>query len=155
MFFEFTLKKRFSGLKMYHSDIRKSVIAKISLWSNRAYIWVSLWNFFSAPSVSRGSTYLRKTQNISKKWFLEGFFNLKNSSKTCFSWIHTCFDEDIEAYECAIDMVDGALETLDLTLSKRGIVGFTFGFFVDDSDSFSFFSPFFFWIFLNFLNVSQ
>ena len=106
------------------------------------HIWVSLWNFFSAPSVSRGSTYLRKTQNISKKWFLESFFNLKNNSKTCFSWIHTCFDEDMEAYECAIDMVDGALETLDLTLSKRGIVGFTFGFFVDDSDSFSKFSFF-------------
>ena len=48
----------------------------------------------------------------------------------------------MEAYECAIDMVDGALETLDLTLSKRGIVGFTFGFFVDDSDSFSKFSFF-------------
>ena len=54
----------------------------------------------------------------------------------------------MEAYECAIDMVDGALETLDLTLSKRGIVGFTFGFFVDDSDSFSKFS--FFEFFENF-----
>ena len=39
-------------------------------------------------------------------------------------------------------MVDGALETLDLTLSKRGIVRFTFGFFVDDIDSFSKFSFF-------------
>ena len=54
----------------------------------------------------------------------------------------------MEAYECAIDMVDGALGTLDLTLSKRGIVGFTFGFFVDDSDSFSKFS--FFEFFENF-----
>ena len=54
----------------------------------------------------------------------------------------------MEAYECAIDMVDGALETLDLTLSKRGIVWFTFGFFVDDSDSFSKFS--FFEFFENF-----
>ena len=44
-------------------------------------------------------------------------------------------------------MVDGALETLDLTLSKRGIVGFTLGFFVDDSDSFSFFH------FLNFSKI--
>ena len=116
------------------------------------HIWVSLWNFFSAPSVSRGSTYLRKTQNISKKWFLGSFFNLKNSSKTCFSWIHTCFDEDMEAYECAIDMVDGALETLDLTLSKRGIVWFTFGYFVDDSDSFSKFS--FFEFFENFSRIA-
>ena len=38
VFFEFTLKNWFSGLKMYHSDIRKSVIAKISLWSNRVYM---------------------------------------------------------------------------------------------------------------------
>ena len=38
VFFEFTLKNWFSGLKMYHSDIRKSVIAKISLRSNRAYM---------------------------------------------------------------------------------------------------------------------
>ena len=58
----------------------------------------------------------------------------------------------MEAYECAIDMVDGALETLDLTLSKRGIVGFTFGFFVDDSDSFSKFS--FFEFFENFSRLS-
>ena len=49
-------------------------------------------------------------------------------------------------------MVDGALETLDLTLSKRGIVGFTFGFFVDDSDSFSKFS-FFFEFFENFSRI--
>ena len=55
----------------------------------------------------------------------------------------------MEAYECAIDMVDGALETMDLTLSKRAIVGFAFGFFVDDSDSFSFFFNFF--NFFNFL----
>ena len=40
-------------------------------------------------------------------------------------------------------MVDGALETLDLTLSKRGIVGFASSFFVDDSDSFSIFFNFF------------
>ena len=45
-------------------------------------------------------------------------------------------------------MVDGALETLDLTLSKRGIVGFASSFFVDDSDSFSKFS--FFEFFENF-----
>ena len=44
-------------------------------------------------------------------------------------------------------MVDGELETLDLILSKRGIVRFASGFFVDDSDSFSIFS-----IIYNFFN---
>ena len=57
-------------------------------------------------------------------------------------------EADLARLACAIDMVDGALETLDLTLSKRGIVGFTFGFFVDDSDTFSKFS--FFEFFENF-----
>ena len=42
-----------------------------------------------------------------------------------------CFDEDIEAYGCDIDMIDGALETLDLTLSKRGMFEFASGFVVD------------------------
>ena len=42
----------------------------------------------------------------------------------------------MEAYECAIDMVDGAWETLDLTRSKHGIVRFASGVFVDDSDGF-------------------
>ena len=31
---------------------------------------------------------------------------------------------DVACYECGIDMVDGALGTLDLTLSKRDMIGF-------------------------------
>ena len=42
-----------------------------------------------------------------------------------------CFDEDIEAYGCDIDMIDGALETLDLTLFKRGKFEFSLYVFVD------------------------
>ena len=105
--------------------------------------------FVSQLHRSRGDRHIwGKLKLFRKSGFCKVFFNLKNSSKTCFSWIHTCFDEDMEAYECAIDMVDGALETLDLTLSKRGIVGFASSFFVDDSDSFSKFS--FFEFFENF-----
>ena len=33
-----------------------------------------------------------------------------------------CLNADSEACGCGIDMVDGALETLDLTLYERGIV---------------------------------
>ena len=35
-----------------------------------------------------------------------------------------CFDKDIEGYGCGIDMIDGALETLDMTLFKRGMFEF-------------------------------
>ena len=33
-----------------------------------------------------------------------------------------CFDKNIEGYGCGIDMIDGALETLDMTLFKRGML---------------------------------
>ena len=36
-----------------------------------------------------------------------------------------CLNADSEACGCGIDMVDGALETLDLTLYERGIVRFS------------------------------
>ena len=32
------------------------------------------------------------------------------------------FDKDIEGYGCGIDIIDGALETLDMTLFKRGML---------------------------------
>ena len=35
-----------------------------------------------------------------------------------------CLNVDSEACGCGIDMVDGALETLDLTLFKRGMFEF-------------------------------
>ena len=43
-------------------------------------------------------------------------------------------DADLEAHKCATDMVDSALESLDLTLSKRSLVGFASGFFIDYSN---------------------
>ena len=50
--------------------------------------------------------------------------------------IRARFGEDIGTYECAIDMVDSASPTLDLNLSKRGIVRFAARFFfVVESDS--------------------
>ena len=39
---------------------------------------------------------------------------------------------DLERYKCDIDMVDSALETLDITLSNQGIVVFASGFLDDD-----------------------
>ena len=36
-----------------------------------------------------------------------------------------CFDKNIEGYGCGIDMIDGALETLDMTLFKRGMFEFS------------------------------
>ena len=41
-----------------------------------------------------------------------------------------CLNADSEACGCGIDMIDGAMETLDLTLSKRVMVGFASGFLV-------------------------
>ena len=36
-----------------------------------------------------------------------------------------CLNADSKACGCAIDMVDGASETLDLTLSKRNMIEFS------------------------------
>ena len=47
-----------------------------------------------------------------------------------------CLDADSEAYGCGIDMIDGALETLDLTLSKRGMNGFASDILAGDNDRF-------------------
>ena len=43
-----------------------------------------------------------------------------------------CLNADCEACGCGIDMVDGALETLDLTISKRVMVGSTSGYLAGD-----------------------
>jgi len=45
----------------------------------------------------------------------------KTTKNDVFLWIQMCFDKDIEGYGCGIDIIDGALETLDMTLFKRGI----------------------------------
>ena len=57
--------------------------------------------------------------------FLKKMFSLKNNWKWCFLWIQVCFDKDIEGYGCGIDMIDGALETLDMNLFKRGMFEFS------------------------------
>ena len=63
----------------------------------------------------------------------EYFFEFsKNSKKRAFSESCVCLNADCEACGCSIDMVDGALETLDLTLSKRVMVGFASGFLTGD-----------------------
>ena len=68
----------------------------------------------------------------------EYFFEfLKNVEKRGFCEYCVCLNADSEACGCDIDMVDGALETLDLTLSKRVMIGFASYFLADDSDNFS------------------
>ena len=58
----------------------------------------------------------------------EYFFEFsKNSKKRAFSEYCVCLNADCEACGCGIDMVDGALETLDLTLYDRGIVRISSG----------------------------
>ena len=53
----------------------------------------------------------------------EYFFEFsKNSKNRVFCGCGVCLNADSEACGCGIDMVDGALETLDLTLYERGIV---------------------------------
>ena len=49
-------------------------------------------------------------------------------------------DVDIVRCECAIDMVDGTLGTLDLTLSTRDIMGFAPVFFRDIGNKVCFFA---------------
>ena len=41
-----------------------------------------------------------------------------------FSWVQTYFDVDVARCKCSTDMVDGALAIMDLTLSKRDMIGF-------------------------------
>ena len=63
----------------------------------------------------------------------EYFFEFsKNFEKCGFCEYCACFNADSEACGCGIDMIDGALETLDLTLSKRVMFGFASGFLADD-----------------------
>ena len=52
------------------------------------------------------------------------------SKKGGFCEYYMCLNADSEACGCGIDMIDGAVETLDLTLSKRVMVGFASGFLV-------------------------
>ena len=42
-----------------------------------------------------------------------------------------CLNADSDVCGCGIDMVDGGLETLDLTLFKRDMVGFASSLFFD------------------------
>ena len=63
--------------------------------------------------------------------FFEYFFEFsKISKKHAFCEYCVCLNADSEAFGCGIDMVDGALETLDLTFCKRDIVGLASGFFL-------------------------
>ena len=56
----------------------------------------------------------------------EYFFEFsKNSKKRVFCEHWECLNADSEGCGCGIDMVDGALETLDLTLFKRNMIKFS------------------------------
>ena len=57
------------------------------------------------------------SKNVDKRGFCEYFMWLNNDSEAC---------------GCGIDMIDGALETLDLTLCKRLMVGFASGLLAGD-----------------------
>ena len=57
----------------------------------------------------------------------EYFFEFsKNSKKRVFCKDWECLNADSEGCGCGIDMVDGASETLDLTLFKRTMIAFSF-----------------------------
>ena len=68
-----------------------------------------LWNF-------RPISYFWKI-NLKNAHFLVFFCRY-------FSWVQTYFDVDVARCKCSTDMVDGALATMDLTLSKRDMIGF-------------------------------
>ena len=69
----------------------------------------------------------------------EYFFEFsKNVEKRGFCEYCVCLNADSEACGCGIDMIDGVLETLDLTLSKRAMVGVASGFLAGDK--------YFFWM---------
>ena len=56
----------------------------------------------------------------------EYFFEFSNNSKKrVFGESSECLNADLEGCGCAIDMVDGASETLDLTLFKRNMIEFS------------------------------
>ena len=50
---------------------------------------------------------------------------LKNIKKRVFCEYGVCLNADSKASGCAIDMVDGASETLDLILFKRNMIEFS------------------------------
>ena len=68
----------------------------------------------------------------SKNGFRIFFEFSKNVEKRGFCEYCVWLNADSEACGCGIDMIDGALETLDLTLSKRVMVGFASGFLAGD-----------------------
>ena len=76
--------------------------------------------------------YLTKTLELARSFQLtvvfEYFFEFsKNSKQRVFCVCCVCLNANSEACGWGIDMADGLLETLDLTLYDRGIVRFSSG----------------------------
>ena len=84
--------------------------------------------FLSSVSITGVAISDRNTRSFRLTVVFEYFFEFsKNSKNRVFCECGVCLNADSEACGCGIDMVDGALETLDLTLYDRGIIRISSG----------------------------
>ena len=89
------------------------------------HICVSLWNIFLSSVGLTGVVISEKNKTFRNSGFSNNFLNFWKTSKNVFFCEYgVCLNADSKACGCAIDMVDGASETLDLTLSKRNMIEF-------------------------------
>ena len=129
-----------------------TLVGEILIWLLvRCWPWVLP---FSKPVWMSGDADVASFQRDEFPWCFWNFSKssfLDNWRFVDFSWVQACLDVDIARCKCDIDMVDGALEWVDLTFSKHGMFGFDCvglrrvrnGFQTPFSRFFQFFSNFF------------